>query len=329
MLYLPRKTTNRVAVCEALLRRAVLSTEEEARVRDQLWRIARGMDGEARADRFWEEMQLTGAYQLFHNVEVVNRIGFTHQIDTVFVCPRFVLVLELKHIAGEISYDAQRHQLLRVYNGEMQALGDPFSQVSRHEEWIEQFLWEIGVRGLPVVSAVVVTTTSSVLRNMPDRFHVFKLEGLRFKLREWYERHQEVVGTGVLEHIREELLRRHTPLKWKPPIDNLKLRRGVLCSECRLRMNYAYGVFTCKCGARCRNGFVRGLEDYRLLVDEWITNRAFREFFEVGDVKLVNKILQRLQLQGVGENKNRKYYIPEDILVRKTYHRECNWRRNS
>ena len=321
MLCLPRKKSNRIPVCEALLRRAVLNREEESRIREQLWRMVRGLDGEQRADRFWEELNFESEYMLLHNYETIGRIGYTHQMDTLFICPRFVLVLELKHIAGEIMYDAARHQLLRSYNGEVQALGDPFSQVSRHEEWVEHFLWEIGVRGLPVVSAVVVTTTSSVLKAMPEQFHVFKLEGLRFKLQQWYERYPVVVNTGVMGHIRDELLRRHTPLKWMPPIENLQLRRGVLC-ECGLRMDYAgYGLFICKCGERIRDGFVRGLEDYRLLVDEWITNKEFRDFFEIENVHAVSKILKRLGLEYSGDTKARRYRIPEDILDYRPYTR--------
>ena len=313
MICLPRKSSSRIEVCEALLRRAILSVEEESRVRNQLWRMSRGLDGELRADRFWDELHLPGQTLLFHNLETVNRVGFSHQMDTVFVCPRFVLVLELKHIAGVIAYDQARHQLLRTYNGEVQALGDPFNQVTRHAEWLEHFLWEVGVRGLPVISAVVVTTPSSLLKDMPEHFHVFKLEGLRFKLQKWYENFPVAVSDTVLGHVREELLVRHLPKRWRPQIDNLQLRRGVLC-ECGLRMDYRYGVFTCQCGARCRDGFVRGLWDYRLLVDDWISNRAFREFFGLHDKHLVSKVLKRLQLKTMGAGKSCKYYIPEDVL---------------
>lgn len=139
MLCLPRGKSYRIEVCEAVLRRGILSIEEEERVRDQMWRLARGMDGEQRADRFWEEIRIHGEYRLFHNYETVNRVGYTHQMDTVFICSRFVLILELKHIAGEIKYDATRNQLLRLYNGQVKALGDLFNQVSRHEEWLEHF----------------------------------------------------------------------------------------------------------------------------------------------------------------------------------------------
>lgn len=321
MLCLPRGKSNKLEVCEAVLRRGVLTVEEEARVREQMWRVERGLDGEQRADEFWKELTISGEYMLFHNFETAGRGTYTHQIDTLFVCPRFVLVLELKHIAGELTYDAARHQLVRTYNGEVKGLGDPFNQVSRHEEWMERFLWEIGVRRLPVVSAVVVTTTSSVLKAMPEQFHVFKLEGLRFKLQQFYERYPVVVNSGVLQHIREELLARHEPKKWKPSIENLKLRHGVLC-DCGMRMTYlGHGRFTCVCGFQTRDGFVKGLNDYRLLVSDWITNREFRDFFELNNTHVVSKILTRLGLVYTGEKRTRRYRIPEDILNYRLYRR--------
>lgn len=320
MLVLPRKTSEQMHALEALLRRGLLNIDEEHRVREQLWRIQRGLDGEQRADRFWEDLQLHEEHYLFHNFETVNRVGFTHQMDTIFICSRFVLVLELKHIAGEITYDVNAHQLLRAYNGEIKVMGDPFQQVSRHVDWLEHFLWEIGVRNLPVINAVVVTTTSSILNKMPAKFHVFKLEGLRFKLRDWFNQYPVQINKALLTHIRDELLKRHQPRKATLPIENVKVQKGALC-QCGLRMNYCNGVFTCSCGNRCRDGFQRALFDYRLLVNEWITNREFREFFGVEDSTVASKILKRLKLKSCGRTKSRKYLIPENILMIQLYKR--------
>lgn len=148
---------------------------------------------------------------------------------------------------------------------------------------------------------------------MPEQFHIFKLEGLRFKLKHWYETMPVKVSDLLLNHIRDELLRKYKSEKWLPAIDNLKLRHGVLC-DCGQEMTYRYGIFRCNCGKRSRDGFLKGLLDYRLLCDEWITNRAFREFLKIDDVSIVSKYLQRLNLKFEGEKKARKYYIPENIL---------------
>lgn len=313
LLCLARKSSTEIAMTQALLRRGIINVEEQSKLRDRLWRMMSGYGGELRADRFWEEIQLEGKHLLFHSFETVNHIGYTHQMDTVFICPRFVLIVELKNIAGEITYDKTHNQLLRLSNGDIKALGDPFHQVTRHASWFEHFLWEIGVHSLPVLSAVVVTTTSSILKNMPERFHVFKLEGLRFKLLDWYNHYQVQVEDTILLHIRDELLKRYQTRKVKLPYDQVQLRKGIIC-ECGLKMTYEYGVFKCQCGIRCRDGFQRGLAEYRLLVDEWITNRQFRDFFEISDVHVASKILSRLKLKSTGKRKGTKYFIPESYI---------------
>lgn len=55
------------------------------------------------------------------------------------------------------------------------------------------------------------------------------------------------------------------------------------------------------------------LHDYRLLLNEWITNREFRDFFLIESEDTVNKILKRLDFHYEGKNKNRRYLIRKDI----------------
>ena len=298
-------------VCEALRRRAFLTSEQLKLLEELEWRAARGLEGEMRADSFWEDLRLTEDYRLFHNLEVVRQGRFTHQIDTLFVCKKFVLIVELKHITGEIYYDEKTNQLWRMQSNERMALGDPFSQVMRHEEWLQHFLWELGI-DLPILSAVVVTANRAIIGRMPERFQMFKVEGLRMKLQQWLQHYPSVLSGQMLSLLQEELLVSHSPRRWQHPFGAVRLRKGALCI-CGLKMKYANGVFTCSCGLRLRDRFRVGLHDYRLLVSETITNRAFREFFEIKDVSMVSKILQRLQMPSEGTTKSKKYYIPEDI----------------
>lgn len=314
LLCLQRTTSNKLEVCEALLRRAILNNQERGVLDELYWRMLRGQEGELRADHFWDDLQLNIPHRLFHNVETSRDGRFYHQMDTVFVCERFVLILELKNIAGQLFYEEKSNQLWREYNGRQQALGDPFSQVMRHEVWMQQFLRELGV-DLPVVTAVVVTSSSAILMRMPKRFHVFKLEGLRMKLAEWLNVYPKKINLSVLQVLEEELLKRHEPRKWQHPLGDVKIRNGALCS-CSLKMFYEHGKFRCACGVVSRTALFEGLYDYRLLYDEWITNQAFRAFFEIENMQVVNKILKRLGLVYEGRTKSRRYYIPADIRER-------------
>lgn len=78
-------------------------------------------------------------------------------------------------------------------------------------------------------------------------------------------------------------------------------------------MEYNYGKFSCICGIESKEPLYQGLHDYRVLFDERITNRAFREFFFIDNDSLVNKILKRLEFYYEGKTKSRRYLIPKDI----------------
>lgn len=98
-----------------------------------------------------------------------------------------------------------------------------------------------------------------------------------------------------------------------------RIRKGVLCEQCsyKVAMNYKYGVWSCpKCKHQSKKAFYRTLDDYRLLISNKISNREFREFFNIGSVQVASKILTRLNLESIGQTRGRYYIIPEDILNR-------------
>ncbi|MER2060846.1 MAG: nuclease-related domain-containing protein, partial [Niallia sp.] len=117
----------------------------------------------------------------------------------------FILILECKHIAGDIYYHEETNQLWREYNGQRLILNDPFSQVMRHEEWMRQFLQNLKV-DLPVYTAIVITTQSSSLNNMPRRFSIFKLPGLRLKIQQLLQNNPIRLNMNMLDLLRQELL---------------------------------------------------------------------------------------------------------------------------
>ena len=69
LLCLQRTTSNKLDVCEALLRRAILNNQERGVLDELYWRMLRGQEGELRANRFWDDLQLNIPHRLFHNVE--------------------------------------------------------------------------------------------------------------------------------------------------------------------------------------------------------------------------------------------------------------------
>ena len=136
MICLEGNTNNKIEICEALLRRAYFHTEQYQYIDELRKRLMKGSEGEYQLKWFWQDMAFSDPHLLFFNFETIRFERFKYQMDAIFICERFILILECKHIAGEIYYDEATHQLWREYNGQKLVLNDPFSQVMRHEEWI-------------------------------------------------------------------------------------------------------------------------------------------------------------------------------------------------
>lgn len=123
-------------------------------------------------DQIWEEITVPNNALLIHSFETRNEVGKSHQIDTLFVCPHFIFILEIKNISGSIWYEKNKHQLLRRKgNGEVESFQSPLDQVQRHADLIERIVGRLGYP-LPVHKAVVIAKAppSLVTYRMKFRF---------------------------------------------------------------------------------------------------------------------------------------------------------------
>lgn len=243
----------------------------------------------------------------------MNDFGSTHQMDTIFLCPHFVLILEFKNITGKLSYDASFAQLTRTTaDGMVEGMTDPFLQLERHVVWMKKLLQKERI-DLPVLYAVVLATRNGILTKGFEGLPIFHVAGLRFYLQKWMERHQPRVRVDLLR-LANLLLSLQTKLKKEVEVPLKEMAKGVLCPQCvnGQRLTYHYKKWTCpRCGLVDHNALIRTLEDYRLLVRQQVTNRSFREFFAIASPNLAYKLLQQLPLKAEGVKKHRKYWIME------------------
>ncbi len=319
MLLLDRKTPKSILILEALLRRLDSNDRDFSYFQDYLTRLKFGHEGEHRVDREWFEMPYLNEHFLFFNYEIENELGFSHQIDTLLLTKHFLLILEVKNIAGRIDYDEQKHQLIRTRpTGTEDTLTNPFDQLHRHEELFHRILskWKFS---LPIEKAVVMANPATIIGNVPKSPPIFHASGLRSFIKKCLVRHESQLTTGQLDKLAKQLLSRAVSRNFDLNISVDRIRKGVLCEKCNyaVAMTYGRGIWTCpKCGFESRDALLRALDDYRLLISERITNREFREFFNVNSGDVAQKILTRLNLVAVGNNRGRYYIIPDNLLSR-------------
>ncbi|MFC7686577.1 nuclease-related domain-containing protein [Ureibacillus sp. GCM10028918] len=312
-----REEHESIPLLEALIRR--LPIEEARFFEEKLGREKSGFYGEQRLDKEWLDFRIQSRYLLLNGLKFENEAGFTHQIDTVFICPNFIFVLEAKNITGRIDIDDETNQCIRTRSdGSIEGFTNPIDQVRRHGGYVRGYLREIGV-SVPVVCGVVFCNPHSIIGKVNARdVLVFQVSGLRYKVERLFAQFPHpVIDQSQMRIIAEKLIASRKMDAWKPRYDKSKLRKGVLCSRYNYRylMQYRYGKWVCtRCGNVDCQAFYEALHDYRLLWGERISNNEFREFVGIRSEKTAYRLLRKLNLNSEGNFKNRRYLVPVDFL---------------
>lgn len=320
MLVMEREISHKQTVLETIARRMPSTDQDFHFYQEMLRRVKAGFAGEQLVDREWKEFDITCRYYLYHGLELNNDVGSTHQIDTLFICPYFAFVVEIKNIVGRIDFTKEHHQFTRTTSdGKVDGFKNPFDQVQRHARFLHKLFRKLGIQ-IPIVYAVISANPNMIMMNSLVTQSIFHVSGLAQKVGHLFDQYQEeILDEKQLKHLAKKLTKLHAPNKWHPSIDWTKLRKGVLCRNCTNQsvMRYVYGKWFCEACKRADNtALLEALHDYRLMEGNTISNSQFRGFFGISSSKTVYYVLKSFEFEVIGGNKNRRYVIPEDMLNR-------------
>ena len=306
MIVLNREMPLRILMLQAAIRRGFPEFEEEFQ------NAQSGFYGERYMDRWWEDMQLAEDHVLLHNF-CFRFSEFTNQVDTIFLSRHFALVLEIKNISGRIDIDVERDQMIRTREtGEIEVFRNPVSQVKRHQRALASL---IGSQ-LPIERAIVFMHPKSLIGSVPREEAVFRWGGLESHIRQLFSKYTPHLTNYQLMEMATSLRNYHQLPESKLRLDARKIICGVLCSNCRykVKMYYIRGQFECAyCKLKSFEPMLEALQDYRLLISEWITNQELRQFFYIDSADVANKILKRMDFYHEGSTSARRYLIPQDV----------------
>mgnify|MGYP003526052035 CR=1 FL=1 len=154
----------------SLVRRLPMSHAHFPYWQDQLSLTIAGHYGETMVQKFLLEVSVS--YTLLPNFYTVSSANTSHEMDCIFICPHFVLVLEVKNITGTIDMDMDTGQLIRTKtDGTVERFVTPVLQVNRHVRFLNAVLPNI-----PVVKGIVFSNKQAYLRNIPKDEPIFHLQ---------------------------------------------------------------------------------------------------------------------------------------------------------
>lgn len=308
MIVTARRTPDQLVYYDVLNRRGI-GVGEEVRARHS--RLRAGLFGERLVDREWKELKLS--HYLFHDFQTVNGVAHEYQMDTVFVCKHFVLVVEVKNVGGRIDFDDERHQFVRLReDGVLESFRNPVDQVKRHKELLED--WALDwPEYVPIEAAIVIANPNTVIGRVSAEVPIFNVSGLRSKVGQLVKKHEKM--SINMRAVRDYLMAQYQPFAYEMKRLDVSVRAGVLCMNCGEVMMHGRYRFECvKCGWKdCDWSALRAaMHDYRVLYGDEISNRQFREFVGVGSASTANKMLKRL-FEKKNSTKGTVYCIPKGI----------------
>ncbi|MDN7226598.1 nuclease-related domain-containing protein [Planococcus liqunii] len=297
---------------ESLLQRIPFNHSQFPHWTEKLRRITAGFHGEQRVDSFWQEITLPIPHYLIHDLFIKKKHS-THQMDTILVTSRFILVLEIKSISGLLHFDQQTRQFSRTNkDGSIDGMRNPDDQVRRHEKWLEQFLTERKL-DLPVIGAIVFAYPSAVIQSKAGNRIVIQSSGLPHLLDELLASYQQdILSKALTKKLAVQLLKLHSIKQLPELILPPDYFRGVFCPKCQKgQLHYYWRKWACKsCSFSDPAAYLTAIEQYRVLCGPTITNRQFRDFIDLKDPAVTSKLLKDAKMPFEGSYKDRVYLIP-------------------
>lgn len=300
---------------EALLRRLREQDPEAGYFMEQFRRLDAGFAGEQRVDKEWDEIVCPNTFFVLHNVLLANTANHFHQLDTLFICKHFILVVEIKNINGKLDFDGTTYQCTRTKpDGTVEGFPNAITQIQRHIRFIKIISKNYS---LPIEGAVIFSNPSAIIVNHPNTVPIFHVSGLQSHIQSLLKKYSKPILTDEQLTRFVQLIRaQHQPQKFLTRIDSSRFRHGVLCPKCNYKnqMFYYRGIWKCSV---CRHNsieiFAEALQDYQLLVSRTITNSQLRTFFRIESSDAANRLLRKFHFPSIGTTKNRVYHLPDNL----------------
>ncbi|MED3573719.1 nuclease-related domain-containing protein [Cytobacillus praedii] len=318
MIVKPRKIPLSIRKLEALIRRLPPYHPKIPLISEELNKKMAGFKGESSLD-FYLGFLDPKAYFIFHDLRLKDDSRY-FQIDTLIVTKSYLLIIEVKNIAGTIHFDPLFNQLIRIKDGKEMAFPDPLMQVKRQKLQLKKWYTNNGLREIPIYSLVVISNPQTVIRTTPENRllsqKVIRCEALPSKIIQI----ENSVHTCILSEkelkkairiIKKQHIELDSSIMNKYNISKDELIKGVFCKNClQFPLARQHGTWFCSvCLEKCNHAHKAALNDYRLLISKTITNSQLRDFLNIESAATATRLLHSMKIPCSGVNKGRVYQL--------------------
>ncbi|PLS05803.1 nuclease-related domain-containing protein [Neobacillus cucumis] len=306
---------------EAAQRRLPSNHPKMAEVEVKIRILASGYKGEKTLNYFLGLLPEKN-HHIFQGLRLPARDSF-FQMDAHLLSPRLIILLESKNYSGILTLE--KHQLTQEINNIKMVYDNPISQVNRHKILLQYFFQKYQIPPIPIETVVVFTKSSAEVKvaqgYQEAEKKICKAGDLLKKIEELEKYYpKDRVDSKTVGKIKRLLLSKHTPYRadflGSLSINKSDILPGVCCSNCLyMPMEYKKNKWLCPvCLKISKEGSLKAINDFFLLINTSITNSELREFLQLPTRRASSYQLELLNLPSTGTKKGRIYHLPNDFL---------------
>lgn len=310
-----RATNYKYLGLQMLYERLPNNHEMKSVINSKLRAAKAGIIGEATVEDVFEKHDFPFNYNILHDVNLTSNGKF--QIDTLFICQYFVVILESKNIVGKLFFENDPPCLKRELDSGNQdpfPFGSPEIQVDRNIYLLREWLNKRGIN-IPIVGVIIFSSTKSIVMKAPNHTSVIYASNIPVYIRK-LQRQKEYLTVTQMKEVAETIMQHNQPYipfpmckKWG--IDPAELITGVKCDKCgRFEMIKKSNGWNCSnCGNIDRLAHKYTVYEWFALVSKKITNKECRSFLCIESHQLASRILNSMNLTRKGKSQNTTHYI--------------------
>ncbi|MUV37332.1 hypothetical protein JNUCC1_01138 [Lentibacillus sp. JNUCC-1] len=243
------------------------------------------------------------------------------QIDTPLITPGFVLLMEIKNMTGELSYDSTHDQFIQTIGAERKRQRNPIQQSTAHKLQFGEWLKSHSFPSVPIETLSVISNPNAIINHPQADQTIFDqlihVEALPEKLQELAAKHPQNILSSRDRRKLYNLLKTHDePLNpdliAQYNLNDSHFIKGIPCEHCQAYpLKRVARKWVCQnCGFMSHDAHVQVILDSFLLGKPTITNSECRSLLNYDSRSGVLNLLKKMNLRTSGNQKGVKYHAP-------------------
>lgn len=314
---IPRTFPAKIRQLEALESRLPTSHKEFPTIKAEVKRARAGWRGETSMDYYYRQLDLPRQHYFVHQLRLPGNMDF-FQIDTLLLTEYFFLILEIKNLAGTLTFDHEHQQVLRTQGDQQEVFADPVLQAQQQAASLKVWLQAHFGSTPPIYVYAVMTNENSILQNTaPHPLHcqIIRPPALRQIVQDLFEKERCHSLNAEVNTYVSAMQKAHRPAKFsameKYDLNRSDLKSGVFCPACSGVMKWWHGKWMCpRCGTVSRDAHYKALDGYALLISPYISTGECQSYLQLPGINTAQRILKKMNLTHSGGTKTRKYHLP-------------------